>query len=581
MTTATEQRWETVDVDDAAAARLGAGLGVPPALACLLVGRGYADLDEARRFLDPRLSDMADPFNLPDMAEAVRRVWASIRAGESMVVFGDYDADGISSTALLVRVLRALGGKVEPFLPSRFTDGYGLTVGAFNRCVGLHEPSLIVTVDCGTGSREAVELAQKQCIDVVVTDHHALSGSPAPAVAVVNPQLGTDAPSRWLSGVGVAFKLAHALVKYGLDEGYAAAKTVDVREYLDLVAIGTVADVVPLLGENRILVRHGLDRLNRHLLPGVRALKAVSGLDGRMDCYHLGFVIGPRLNAAGRLGSPQMALDLLLTDDLDEARRLATKLNAANDERKRIEDRIKSEAEQEIECTFDSDTHFGLVVARQGWHVGTIGIVAARLAAQYRRPAVVIGLADGAGRGSGRSIEGVDLVGLLKGCADQLIGFGGHEMAAGLEIETANLESFSERFNEACRAVLTSQDLRPVQCVDAWLDSLDEADSRLLETIDQLRPLGMGNPTPTWGIRGVELLGPARRVGRNRDHLKMTVGLGGSQMPAMAFQMGDREVPDGPLDLAFQLRENTYMGRTSRVLNIRDFRSSEGALRRH
>ncbi|MDA0578453.1 MAG: DHH family phosphoesterase, partial [Verrucomicrobia bacterium] len=336
------RRWFTPPVDEALAARLARDLDLPLPIATVLAARGYAVAEETEQFLNPRLGALGDPFTMPNMQAAVDRIWRAIAGGEAVLVFGDYDVDGVCSTALVTAVLRDLGAKVTPFLPNRLAHGYGFSAGALTDALATVTPTLIITVDCGTGSTEAVRAAAAAGIAVIVTDHHEPDGAPAPALAVVNPKLVDGHPASMLAGVGVAFKLCHALIKAGMQAGRAAASSVDLREYLDLVAVATIADVVPLVGENRILASHGLKRLNATPRLGFRAILDAAGVRNRVvDTYHVGFVIGPRLNAAGRLGDASVALDLLLTDDPALAARRAQALEAANRERKSIEDEIR------------------------------------------------------------------------------------------------------------------------------------------------------------------------------------------------------------------------------------------------
>lgn len=566
--------WKTAPCDENTALRVGKELSLHPALARVLVARGLTEKADIERFLNPRLSDISDPFLLPGMEKAVKRIAQAVDGGEPVVVFGDYDADGVSSTALMVQVLTRLGAAVTPFLPHRIEDGYGLGTDTLKRCLQQHKPKLVVTVDCGTGSVEAVEAARAEGVDVVVTDHHEPSGDVARAVAVVNPKLGSVEGAKVLAGVGVAFKLCHALVKQARARGGSKAGSIDLRDYLDLVGIGTIADVVPLIAENRILARHGLGVLNRTKSTGLKALIEVAGIAGPLDTYHVGFLLGPRLNAAGRLGDAQAALELLLTADVARARSLASQLDASNRERQSVEAKIVDEAMEEIDKTFKPSEDFALVVARRDWHPGVIGIVASRLVARYRRPAVVIALDEsGMGRGSGRSIEGFNMIERLGQCTDLLLDFGGHTMAAGLDIKGEAVDAFRERLNRVAAEALAGADLRPVQPVDAWL-GLDDVDKRFLEDLGRLRPFGLGNPTPVWAVRGVRVVGEPRIVGNG--HLKMNVAAGADQREAIGFGLGEREIPEGELDLAFHLQMNRYMGRETLQLSIQDFRPSRG-----
>lgn len=568
-------QWITREVDEARARRLGAALALPVPVAKVLISRGIDTPAAAERFLNPRLSDLSDPFEMPGMREAVARIWRAIDGGERITVYGDYDCDGVTSTAMLMLVLRRLGAEVKAFIPRRLEDGYGFSIGALAKVIKETRPALIVTADCGTRSNEAVADAAAQGVDVIITDHHEGQDVTLPAaVAVINPKLGGPADVEPLAGVGVAFKLCHGLVKQALADGREVAGTIDLREYLDLVAIGTVADVVPLTGENRTLARHGLARLNGAAARcGVQALVRVAGIRTRLDCYHLGFLIGPRLNAAGRLGSADVGLELLMTDDPARARRLAGQLDANNRERKRIEESIIEEAAAEIEAGFDPDKSFGLVACRQGWHIGTIGIVAARLAGRFKRPAVVISIdEDGRGRASCRSVNSVNLVKVLDQCADLLVAYGGHNQAAGMDIREQNVDAFRKRFNAACQGLIDEEDFGMTHTVDAWI-SLSEADQALIEAVDALRPLGLGNPTPIWGVKGVRILGQPKLVGSN--HLKMTVACGATQMDAIGFGMAGRKLGRTEHDLLVQVQQNTYMGETIQLI-LKDFRFSEG-----
>jgi single-stranded-DNA-specific exonuclease len=566
--------WKTREVDETLAAQLGRKLDLPGPLARAVAARGYADPGSAERFLAPRLSDVGNPFDLPGAAAAVGRIWSAIGRNEPIVVYGDYDADGITATALMVRVLSALNARVAPFLPSRMDDGYGLGEEPLRRCMARHAPRLLITVDCGTNSAAVVRDAQASGLDVIVTDHHEPAETVAPALALVNPRLGSGESAKLLAGVGVAFKLCHALLKAGRDAGHAAAGSVELRRHLDLVAVGTIADMVPLQGENRIFARHGLAQLNQTGCVGLRALMDVARI-GTADAYHVAFLIGPRLNAAGRLGDAEASLSLLLTDDDGLAGRLAAQLDRANRERQDVEAMILEEAEAQLQASFDAARDFGLVLAGRDWHPGVVGIVASRIANRYRRPAVVIGLDEsGGGRGSCRSIEGFHLVRHLEQCAAHLVKFGGHAMAAGLEIEASAVEAFRRAFNSAAASTLAGQDLRPVQAIDAWL-SLGDAEERLMEGLDRMKPFGLGNPTPVWAVRGVHVLGEPRVVGGK--HLKLRVAAGATVRDCIAFQMADRKLPPGDLDIAFTLQRDTYQGRRSIQLNLSDFRPSPAA----
>lgn len=571
------REWENTVIDGDRVLSLSKETGIPIPIISVLVARGIDKPDTIERFLNPRLSDLSDPFLIPGMRQASERIWQAIDKKQNIVIHGDFDADGVTSTTLMVKVLRQLGANVAAFLPHRIKDGYGLSQKGLERCFSGKQVDLLITVDCGTNAQSALQYAASRGVDVVVTDHHEVSGPTEPVAAVVNPKMGNNPSVQSLAGVGVAFKVCHALVKDGITGSRTAVSGIDLRDYLDIVATGTVADVVPLSDENRILAKHGLYRINSTPNLGLRALIDVAGVNGSIDCYHFGFIIGPRLNAAGRMGSADPALELLLSDDHDRVIRIASELDAINRERKKAEEAILQESIKYIDPYFDEEKTFGIVVGQQGWHVGIIGIVAAGLCGKYRRPVVVVGFDEnGDGRGSGRSIECMDIVDVLRECSDLLVSFGGHRMAAGLSIKRKCYEDFRHRFNQLCMEKLKGCDLGRVLHVDAWLE-FREIDYQLLEYVNKLKPFGLGNPAPVFGAKYVDVIGNPRKVGNK--HLKITLASGGTQIDSIAFEMGDRSLPAGPIDVLFTLQENTYMGRNSLQLNIKDFRPSCNSLK--
>ena len=565
------KHWKFKPCDEALAEHFFRSLEkIPRPLAALLVQRGCKTVEAAELFINPALSTLRDPFELPGMDKAVSRIRRALSEGGKITVFGDYDVDGVCSTALLVRVLRELGGNVSAFIPSRFDDGYGLSADALTACIAEHRPSLIVTVDCGTGSVEAVEKARIAGVDVVITDHHESGGQVAPAVAVVNPKLADKHPGRILAGAGVAFKLCHALIKDGREKSCAVSASVDLKKYLDFAAVATVTDMVPLLGENRVLVRAGFQSLENSCWPGWNALKKLAGITGTVETWHAGFAFGPRINAAGRVGRPDAALELLLTDLPARADELAQLLDSANRERQAIEKDIVREAIEEIDSYFDETRHFGLVISRQGWHTGVIGIVASRLVARYGRPVAVIGMDGGGGRGSCRSIDTFNILDGLGACAGLLKQFGGHAMAAGLEVEEQKLEAFKIRFNEAVAAQIQGADLRPVLEIDRVI-TLGEADEALVDGLKRTGPFGQDNPEPVWAVCGVSAADS--RILKEK-HLKLTLADGKIRREAIGFNLAEK-LPAGPVDVAFTLQENSWNGRTTVQLNIRDIRPAQ------
>ncbi len=551
-------------------------LGLPLPLAKVLVRRIGSDPEQLKEFLAPEKHQLTDPFELPDMGKAVSRIWESLLANERILVFGDYDVDGVTSTAFLTRILRKLGGEVTWFIPHRIEDGYGLSVDTVRRCVERDHPKLIVTVDCGTGSVEAVEEARRLGVEVIVTDHHESgSGQVANAHAVVNPKVGNKESLKILAGVGVAFKLSHALIRYGREHEYPQSRTANMRPWMYLVALGTVADMVPLVGENRFLVRYGMEILNsRKREPGIQALIHATRIDQEITSYHVGFVLGPRINAAGRMGSPDRALRLLLTDSTREAQDLARRLDEANQKRQAIEEGIRLEAEETLQESFDPNSPGVIVVGKRGWHSGVVGIVASRLVRKYHRPAIVISIdeRDGIGRGSCRSIEGFDLIAELGAVGDLLLKHGGHRMAAGLDVREQDLTAFRTAINERAKQVLADAELRPTQVIDGWVQ-IEDLTKEFLRAQERLMPFGHQNPVPVWALRRIRPH-KMQKVGKEGRHLRLVFHTPHGVQDAIVFGYGDREPPDGDIDIAFQLRRNVFRGEERLQLMVQDLRPS-------
>ena len=553
MTTLSAQplRWVVAPPpDDGEVGRLASDLRLPLALAGILVQRGHGTPDAARRFLRPDLADLSDPFALAGMDRAVEVITGAVRRGVPILVHGDYDVDGQCASALLTRALRLAGATATAFVPHRLRDGYdfGPAGLAHSQAVGA---GLIVTCDCGITAVETVAAARRAGIGVVVTDHH-LPGPVLPrADAVLDPQQpGDTSGATGLCGTGVAFKLVQALVPaLGLSPNLPL-------HLLDLVALATVADVVPLVGENRILVKHGLKLLADSRWAGLRALVETAGLVGRpIRAGHVGFILAPRLNAAGRIGDAAEGLSLLLTDDPAEATAIARRLDALNAERQLIDQRILDQALEQVER---GDLEAGIVLDGDGWHPGVVGIVASRVVERYGRPTFLIAFDGDIGKGSGRSISRFDLHGALTACGDLLERFGGHHMAAGLTLRRSNLEAFRARFTEVARQRLAPDDLGPEQRVDLEIP-LAEATGDFERLARYLEPCGAGNPSPVLGVRGVRL---ERRAVVGSGHLKGLLEDGEARLAAIGFQWADRAagLGEGLVDAAFRLETNDWQG---------------------
>lgn len=564
--------WLEADLFPDESEQLSLRYGLPRPIASLLAQRGFQEEAQIEAFLEPRLERLSDPMLLPDMEKAVIRIWQAVLAEEPILIFGDYDVDGVTSTAFLSRVLESLGGKVQRFIPNRKDDGYGLSPESITHCLETYAPKLIVTVDCGTGSAEAVELARKNGVDVVVTDHHEASGEIAEAYALVNPKLGTEEGLRMLAGVGVAFKLSHAMIKWGRSQNYTRSLKADMRPLMYLVALGTVADMVPLVGENRILARYGIDVLNRLPDPGIEALAKNAGIQQEMSSYHIGFVLGPRINAAGRMDSPDIALNMLLSSSQRHADRQAQILEKANKERQSIEEAIRVEAVEMYTPIHNAEIPGVIVVSSRGWHAGVVGIVASRLVRKFHRPAIVISVAeDGIGRGSCRSVDGFDLIQHLQVGEDLLLQYGGHRMAAGLDIREQDIDEFRKRINARAIEVMADTDLRPRLHIDGWI-SLEDLNDDFLDAQNRLMPFGHNNPVPVWGIRGVEIE-KIQKVGREKQHLRLIFRTpDGKKQDAIGFGLGSKTLSNGPQDLAFQLRRNVFRGEARLQLMLQDIR---------
>jgi single-stranded-DNA-specific exonuclease len=551
-------RWRLAAAPDAEAAEgLATALNLPLPLAALLVQRGHASPEAARAFLRPDLATLSDPLALAGMADAVAAITEVACAGGRILVHGDYDVDGQSASAILVRALRAAGVDVHGFIPDRLTDGYDFGPAGIREAQRVGA-DLVLTCDCGITAVEAVAAARAAGLRVVVTDHH-LPGARLPeADAVVDPQRADDTSGmRMLCGSGVAWKLVQALVApLGLPANLP-------WHLLDYVAMATIADVVPLVGENRVLVRHGLRLLADSRWAGLRALVESSRLPaGELRAGQVGYVIAPRLNAVGRIADANDGLRLLLSDDPAESRALADRLGVLNTERQALDQVILDHALEEIERRYrDPSAHRALVLAGEGWHPGVVGIVASRVVERYGRPAFLIGLDGEMGKGSGRSIDRFDLHGALDACGDLLERYGGHRMAAGLTIRRDRVEAFRERFTAAAAAGLALEDIGPEQRVDLEVDptTLDDALERLGR---HLEPCGMGNPSPVFGVRGARLTG-SRTVGSN--HLKATLAAGSRALDLIAFGWADRVdgFGGGPVDVAFRLERNEWQGRST------------------
>src|SRR5688572_13542629 len=532
----------------------------------LLLVRGYSAVEPVKEFLRPRLDRLHSPHGLPDAAAAVERLVRAVRNAETVLIHGDYDVDGICATTLLTRSLRYFGARPVPFIPRRLEDGYDLSEAGV-RAAREAGAKLVVTCDCGTSALKPIRSLCESGIDVIVTDHH-LPGGPLPeCLAVLNPKRpGSTYPDRDLAAVGVAFKLMLALADtLGANANF-------VYNMLDLVALATIADVAPLRGENRIFARYGLKLMAETPHQGLRALMRASGVDGKpLTAGRVGFILAPRLNAAGRIGHAMQGVELLLSDSEPQSNRIARELEEMNRRRQDIDRATLEQARRRIDA-IDLDNTFGIVLAEQGWHPGVIGIVASRIVEETGRPAVLIALDGNEGKGSGRAPLPFDLHAGLSECRDLLIRFGGHKAAAGVTIEAARVEEFAQRFNDVARSKLSREQLQPELRIDAEIP-IDEVSDDLEALLHHFEPFGVGNPTPVFVSRDVRLTMAPRVVGA--DGLKLRVASGSGERDALGWGMGELATDISVhtrLDLAYRLERDTYQGESRLQLRIADLR---------
>ncbi len=563
--------WEYPDPDEPRAEELAEALGLDPVIARLLVRRGMSTAEEAERFLHPRLDHLHDPFRLADLPRAVDRLTRAIEHGERIAIHGDYDVDGVTSTVILRRVLELLGADVTHFIPERLKDGYGLEPAGLER-LAAQGVAVVVSVDCGIRSQAAAARARELGVDLIVTDHHEPEAVLPPALAVINPKRrDCDYPDKHLAGVGVALKVVQALCMRSDRSGWLPA-------FVKLAAVGTVADVVPLRGENRVIAKLGLERLSRkrHSV-GLRALLDSAGLLGEpLTGFHVAFRLAPRINAAGRMSTPDLATRLLLlTDDgrADEAKSLAARLEEVNARRQAEEAEILAAARRKVDTDPDVGAHAILVVWGAGWHRGVIGIVASKLVDLFHRPAIVLAVEGDQAYGSGRSIPGFDLLAALEHCGELFTRYGGHRHAAGVTMESGRLAELRRRITAFADDRLGPEQLMPRLAIDGRLP-LAAITPGLIAGLRAMEPFGAGNPRPVFHSGALELA-DAPRVLKSR-HLAMRVRQHGRVFRAVAWRMADRadfvRRHGDALDLAFHLTENTWRGERTVELSVADIR---------
>lgn len=570
-------RWIHTPLPAAEVEEVRRSLAISPVLAELMMRSGRKETTAALQFLQPALAGLQDPFLLVNLEAAVARLRRAIERQETLVVLGDYDVDGVSSTAFLVSVLRRFGLDPRFVVPRRLEEGYGLSRGAIDRALEAGKPDLFIALDCGTNSHDELAYLQAQGVDAIVIDHHRSKEKPLAGGILINPHVCAgpdDAPWRDLCTVGLVFKLVHGLLKQLRAENHPVAFRIHLKEYLDLVAMGIVADLVPLVGENRILARHGLEILQHTRRRGLRALMDVAGLKPGQEIQpvDISFRLGPRINASGRLADAALSVELILSEDAAFCVDAARQLDGFNRERQEIERAITEVAERMVEEQY-ADFH-GIVLFSEDWHPGVVGIVASRVTRKYHRPCIVLGEENGLAKGSGRSIYGLNLVETLGECADLLTSWGGHPMAVGISLPRANLDSFRERFATAVRVSQRGLFAEPGLEVACWL-TLEQIREQLLTELEVLHPFGQGNPEPVFGLRGVQFRQRPEvfKEQHFRFHLEDERG---RRVYGVAWKLAHRLPPVGAsVDLAVQVAWNVHNDRRLLQMELLDWRLSE------
>jgi len=527
--------------------------------------KGFATADEMQTFLRPRLKSLSDPFLLPNMEMAVTRIFTALDRRERIALFGDYDVDGVTSLVLLAETLCGYGAAPDLFLPLRLEEGYGLSRESVERCIEQFHPQLLIALDCGTSSAAEIADLRRRGVDVIVLDHHEPKSALPECIAIVNPKIDPVSPFHYLCSAGIVFKLCHALLK-------TRPIDFDLKSRLDLVALGTVADIVPLRGENRTLVQRGAIEIARTSRPGLKKLIEVSGVKLPISTEDIGYRLGPRLNAAGRLSTAEKSLRLLLTENETKAAELAEFLDKQNQERQEVEKKVLTAAEEKIAKEFNPSRDAAIVVYDRNWHAGVLGIVASRITHKYHRPAIVIGFDEsGVGKGSGRSIDGFNLVQALSRCADKIDKYGGHEMAAGLTVQEKNVGLFAEQFRQVARELLSDDDLQPRLQIDHEIN-FSELNFDFLDWHEMLQPFGNGNPQPIFFAREVESVMEPRVVGEK--HLQLWLRQRNYHHRAIFFHGAANSLPPQPWDIAFRIRAGEYEGEARLEMQVEAVRES-------
>lgn len=569
------KRWVFLPPNKPLQTEIASRLKISPLMAQVLINRGIVDVASARNFLQPQIGALGDPSLLPDIEKASIRINEAVRKGEKIVIYGDYDVDGLSATALMYRCLKLIGAQVSYYIPERLEEGYGLNAYAIKK---LREggTNVILTVDCGINACSEADIARTYGIDLIITDHHQPGQEIPNAFAVVNPKLNaSNHVFRDLSGVGIAFKLAWAIGQHFSPQKKVSLEFKDfLLNAMGLVALGTIADVVPLLGENRIITKYGLSALQYTEIPGLRALLDVADLYGtNLNAFHVGYRLGPRLNAPGRIGNAGIVVELLTTPYKERAIEIANFLEQENKRRQEIQVDIMASARQKVINEINLDETTAIVLADPAWHPGIIGIIASKIVEEFNRPTVMIAVADDIGHGSARSIPSFHILEALESCRNKLLSVGGHAQAAGLKIHPDNIDEFREMLNCTTSQRLCKTDLVPVLNIDAEV-TLSMLSKAVVTELARLSPHGEGNPIPLFAATNLKIVGQPRRIGSKGQHLSFYAKQGDVAIRAIAFGMGehiDRFKQNGKkCSLAFTVKINTWMDCEQLELEVKD-----------
>jgi single-stranded-DNA-specific exonuclease len=568
----TPTHWQIAETPPALQQTLSAATGLSPLLCQLLINRGMTNAAQAKAFLSPSLHDLEDPYLLHGMARAIERLLRALREQECIAVYGDYDVDGVTATALLLTFFRELGLHVPYYIPERSSEGYGLNTDAMHR-LARDGVRLLITVDCGITAVEEIAVARGLGIDTIITDHHQPPDVLPDAWALLNPhQSACHYPNKHLCGVGVVFKLITALRATLRQSDLFADRLPNLKRHLDLVTLGTIADVTPIQGENRVIVTYGLQELEQTRKPGLQALRRVSQREGKpASVGEVGFQLAPRLNASGRLGSAAQSVALLTSSDPHEAAALAQLLDEVNRKRRALQQSIEEAVHDRVTRQYGGNPPAAIVLGDPDWHHGIVGIVAARIAETYHRPTFLLQTHDGTARGSGRSIPAFDLYQGLQHCSRWLQRFGGHKYAAGLTMDAAHLPHLQEDLIRYADDMLEPRDLEPTLHLDARVD-LAEITASLVDQLAVFAPHGAGNPAPLLGAYGVRITSPIRQMGQKGEHARFQVSQTATRIDVIAFGQAERLrafPPDQPLDIAFTPILNTWRGRYNVELQLR------------